>query len=112
MALAVGIDVGGTKVAAGVVDEDGAILARARRPTPSTSPGDVERIIAELVTELRRDHPVMAVGIGAAGFIDAARSEVLFAPNLAWRNEPLRDEVAKLVGLPVAEKYKIGRAHV
>lgn len=101
MTLAVGIDVGGTKVAAGVVDEDGRILARARRPTPSTSPADVERTIAELVTELRRDHPVMAVGIGAAGFVDAARSEVLFAPNLAWRNEPLRDEVAKLVGLPV-----------
>jgi glucokinase len=41
------------------------------------------------------------VGIGAAGFIDTERATVLFAPNLAWRDEPLRDEVAKLIGLPV-----------
>ena len=101
MALAVGIDVGGTKVAAGVVDEQGTVLARLRRPTPSASPQDVERTIAELVTELRRDHDVVAVGIGAAGFIDAERARVRFAPNLAWRDEPLKAEVSQLVGLPV-----------
>ncbi len=101
MGLTIGVDVGGTKVAAGVVDEDGVVLARARRPTPSGSPGDVEETIAALVAELRADHDVEAVGIGAAGFIDAERSRVLFAPNLAWRDEPLRDEVSKRVGLPV-----------
>ena len=101
MVLALGVDVGGTKVAAGVVDENGTIIARTRRLTPSTSPADVERTIAEVVAELRADHDVVAVGIGAAGFIDAEGSTVLFAPNLAWRNEPLRDEVAKVVGLPI-----------
>jgi glucokinase len=101
MRLAIGVDVGGTKVAAGVVDEQGTVLARTRRPTPSTSPADVERTISEVVAELRVDHQVVAVGIGAAGFIDSERATVLFAPNLAWRDEPLRDEVAKLVGLPV-----------
>jgi glucokinase len=99
--LTIGVDVGGTKVAAGVVDADGIILAQARRPTPSTSPPDVEKTIADLVLELRANHDIEAVGIGAAGFIDADRATVLFAPNLAWRDEPLRDEVAKLVGLPV-----------
>ncbi len=99
--LALGIDVGGTKVAAGVVDEDGTILARTRRPTPSTSPAEVERAIAEVVAELRQDYDVSLVGIGAAGFIDAEGSTVLFAPNLAWRNEPLRKEVSELIGLPV-----------
>ena len=101
MALAIGIDIGGTKVAAGVVDEDGTIVAQLRRPTPSTDPEAVEHTIAQVVKELRKDHDVVAVGIGAAGFIDAGRSTVLFAPNLAWRDEPLRDEVAKLVDLPV-----------
>ncbi len=101
MSLAIGIDVGGTKVAAGVVDEDGTILASTRRPTPSTSPDDVERTIAEVVAELRADHEVSAVGIGAAGFVDVDRKVVLFAPNLAWRDEPLRDDVAKLIDLPV-----------
>jgi glucokinase len=99
--LAIGVDVGGTKVAAGLVDDEGTILASTRRPTPSTSPADVERTIAEVVTELRGDHEVVGVGIGAAGFIDADRATVLFAPNLAWRDEPLRDEVSRLVGLPV-----------
>ena len=105
MSLAIGVDVGGTKVAAGVVDEDGTVLARTRRPTPSTSPPDVEKTIASVVEELRQGLPgggdIVAVGIGAAGFIDAARSTVLFAPNLAWRDEPLQHEVSGLIGLPV-----------
>ena len=101
MTLAIGVDVGGTKVAAGVVDEKGTILAKARRPTPSAYPRDVEQTIADLVTELRVGHEIFAIGIGAAGFVDAERSTVLFAPNLAWRDEPLREEVSKLVGLPV-----------
>ena len=87
--------------AAGVVDEQGAVLARTRRPTPSASPSDVEDVIAECVQELRAAHEVEAVGIGAAGFIDADRAKVYVAPNLSWRDEPLRDAVAERVGLPV-----------
>jgi glucokinase len=101
VALAIGVDVGGTKVAAGVVDEAGVIVARTRRPTPSESAEDVERTIADVVEELRREHEVVAVGIGAAGYIDRERSTVLFAPNLAWRNEPLKADVSKLIDLPV-----------
>jgi glucokinase len=101
VALAIGVDVGGTKVAAGVVDEHGKVIADLRLPTPSADAAAVERTIADVVQQLRKDHDVVAVGIGAAGFIDADRATVLFAPNLAWRDEPLRDEVAKLVGLPV-----------
>jgi len=101
MALAIGIDIGGTKVAAGVVDENGTIVADRRVPTPGSGAADVERAIADLVLDLRRSHDVVAVGIGAAGFVDINRSTVLFAPNVAWRDEPLRDEVAKLVDLPV-----------
>lgn len=99
--LAIGVDIGGTKVAAGVVDTQGRVLARARRLTPSRDPRAVEATIAEVVTELRAEHDVVAVGIGAAGFVDSDRSHVLFAPHLAWRNEPLRDGVAKAVQLPV-----------
>ena len=97
--LAVGIDIGGTKVKAGVVDEDGLVLESVLRDTPSTSPIEVENIIAEIVEELRTRHYVYAVGIGAAGFVDASRSTVLFAPHLAWRHEPLRDAVRRRVGL-------------
>ncbi|MBA2560811.1 MAG: ROK family glucokinase [Propionibacteriales bacterium] len=97
--LAIGIDIGGTKVKAGVVDEDGMVLDSVLRDTPSTSPTEVEDTIAEIVADLRSRHYVVAVGIGAAGFVDSTRSTVLFAPHLAWRNEPLRDAVRRRVGL-------------
>lgn len=99
--LAIGIDIGGTKIAAGVVDEDGRILARLKRETPTTEPQAVIDAIAEITEEFRREHHIIAVGIGAAGFVDATQSTVLFAPHLAWRNEPLRDSVARRTGLPV-----------
>ena len=99
--LAIGVDIGGTKVAAGLVDEEGAVLARARRLTPSRDPGAVEATIVEVVRELHRDVEIAGVGIGAAGFVDAARSRVMFAPHLAWRDEPLRDAVGAALGLPV-----------
>jgi glucokinase len=101
MALAVGIDIGGTKIAAGVVDEDGRVLARIRRETPTTEPLAVIDAIAEITEELRREHHIRAIGVGAAGFVDATQSTVLFAPHLAWRHEPLRDSVARRTGLPV-----------
>jgi glucokinase len=101
MGLAIGVDIGGTKVAAGVVDPDGRILARLRRDTPAQDPGKVEDVIADCIRELAADHEVEAAGLGAAGFVDAARSTVLFAPNLAWRNEPLRAAVEQRTGLPV-----------
>ncbi len=97
--LAVGIDIGGTMVKAGVVNEDGIVLERLTRETPSLDPTGVEDIIAELVADLGRRHLVWAVGVGAAGFVDATRSTVLFAPHLAWRHEPLRDAVHRRTGL-------------
>jgi glucokinase len=101
MSLTIGVDVGGTKVAAGVVDEHGKIIEKLRLATPSASPARTEQVIAGAVSELLSRHPARAVGLGAAGFIDEARSVVRFAPNLAWREEPLRLRVEGLIGLPV-----------
>ncbi|MEP6599076.1 MAG: ROK family glucokinase [Actinomycetota bacterium] len=101
MPLAIGVDIGGTKVAAGVVDDDGAVIDTARRPTPGNDVHQTERVIAEVVAELAARHPVVAVGIGAAGWIAADRATVLFSPHLAWRNEPLRDALADRIGSPV-----------
>ena len=101
MGLTVGVDVGGTKIAAGVVDEKGEILERRRLDSPATDSEAIESTIAELVLALKRDHDVEAVGVGAAGFVDVRRSTVLFAPNLAWRDEPLKAELERLTDLPV-----------
>jgi glucokinase len=101
MGLTVGIDVGGTKIAGGVVDERGNVLARARRVSPATDTEAIELAIEDLVSELRGAHEIEAVGIGAAGFVDSARSVVMFAPNLAWRDEPLRADLERRIGLRV-----------
>ena len=104
--LAIGIDIGGTKVAGGVLDEQGAIVARARRDTPhrSKSPDVVEDTIVGVIEDLlgqtaRED--VVAVGVGAAGWVSADRATILFAPHLSWRNEPLQERLSTRVPVPV-----------
>ncbi|HWS57584.1 MAG TPA: ROK family glucokinase [Actinotalea sp.] len=98
---AIGVDIGGTKIAAGVVDDDGAILAKLRRDTDPDAPGEIERAVIDLVLELRRDFEIGAVGVAAAGFVSSDRATVLFAPNIAWRDYPLRERVEPSVDLPV-----------
>lgn len=98
--LTVGVDIGGTKVAAGVVDEQGKILAATRRDTPADDPVRTADVIADAARELIASHEVCAIGLGAAGFVDATRSTVMFAPNLAWRDEPLRAAIEQRLGLP------------
>ncbi|MFY9913188.1 MAG: ROK family protein, partial [Nocardioidaceae bacterium] len=97
--LAIGIDIGGTVVKAGVVDVDGRVLETVARETPSTSAVEVEDTIAGVVSDLADRHVVAAVGIGAAGFVDATQTTVLFSPHLAWRNERLQDAVQQRVDL-------------
>lgn len=99
--LSVGIDIGGTTVKAGVINLDGHVVDRLVRDTPTTSPAAVLDSIAGIVRELRIHHHVTSVGIGAAGFVDATRSSVLFSPHLSWRHEPLRDAVHRRTGLSV-----------
>jgi glucokinase len=102
MALAIGVDIGGTKVAAGVVAEDGSILEVLRSPTPDTEAPAVSEAVVELVEQLRARHPgVRTVGIGAAGWIDRSRSRVYFAPNVVWRDEAIRDDLGARIDLPI-----------
>ena len=101
MGLSIGIDVGGTKIAAGVVGTDGKIGARTYRDTPADSVDETAKAICDAAAELIKDHEVEAVGIGAAGFVSSDRSTVLFAPNLAWRDEPLGPRVSDVLKIPV-----------
>ena len=101
MGLAIGVDIGGTKVAAGVVDEDGQVLSMVRRPTPGDDVAGTEDAIAESIAELADRYDVVAVGVGAAGWIATDRATVLFSPHLAWRDEPVRDALVERIGMPV-----------
>ncbi|WP_329458266.1 ROK family glucokinase [Streptomyces sp. NBC_01497] len=100
MGLTIGVDIGGTKIAAGVVDEEGTIRDVHKVPTPDTAESIVDAICSA-VSGAGKGHQIEAVGIGAAGYVDDKRATVLFAPNINWRHEPLKDKVEQRVGLPV-----------
>jgi glucokinase len=99
--LAIGVDIGGTKVAAGVVNEYGDLLARsvASTPTMELGPGAVEDVLVAAVQKLQDSREVVAVGIGAAGLVGDGR--VLYCPHLPLRGEPVAQRVSERVGLPV-----------
>ena len=100
MGLTIGVDIGGTKIAAGVVDEEGTILTTNQVPTPPTPEGVIDAI-TEAVRGANTEYDVDAVGIGAPGYVDDKRATVLFTPNLSWRHEPLKDTVEQRIDLPV-----------
>jgi glucokinase len=100
VSLALGVDVGGTKIAGGVVAEDGTLLATSRRDSPADDPAAIADSIAEVVVELSADREVVALGLAPAGWIDLEGAEIMFAPNLAWRAEPLRALVQERVAIP------------
>jgi glucokinase len=101
--VTIGLDIGGTKIAGGLVSSAGEILARGRRDTPASDPNQIAREVASLVTELaaKSPEPIAGLGVACAGFVDKTGSTVLFAPNLAWRDEPLKQRLESLVGYPV-----------
>jgi len=104
--LLAALDIGGTKIAGALVADDGRLLLRTQRPTPSREPGErVMRAVTEVLDELRAaaEWPrVAAVGIGSAGPVDAQRGTVSPVNIPGWRDYPLVDGVRETVGeLPV-----------
>ncbi|MFB9718290.1 ROK family protein [Planobispora longispora] len=107
----VGVDIGGTKTSAGLVDPSGGLLAVRTRPTPATrGAAEVVRTAAELVRELAElavpggAGAVTAVGVASAGVIDSGRGVVVSATGAiaGWAGTDLRGELSRELGLPVA----------
>lgn len=106
MTVNIGIDVGGTGIKGAAVAEDGTLSHRTERTTPAQDVDAIAAAIADVIREIadaieRGGDSVRAVGVAAAGFVDAAGSTVLFAPNLAWRDAPLKARLESAVGRPV-----------
>ena len=102
MALTIGIDVGGTKVLGGVVDDSGNILEKARRDTPRQGGSELTKTIADVALDLMRNHKVSAVGVSAAGFVSSDRKTMLATPNIAgWNGVNLDAELTQLIGADV-----------
>ncbi len=97
----IGLDIGGTKINGGVVDGDGVILVKGRKDTPAHDPAAIVEEAANLIRELSAEHKVDAVGVACAAFINRSGSMVLFSPNLAWRDEPLKQHLESVLDLPV-----------
>lgn len=103
MSISVGVDIGGTKILAGLVNEHGEILNKVRRKTPRADPAGVLEVVAEVVAETisHVDQPIAGVGVGVAGPVDLSCSTVLFAPNLQWADIPARLILESATGLRV-----------
>jgi glucokinase len=99
----IGVDIGGTKILAGLVDEEGSVTATARRTTPRNDAAGVLEVVGEVVQELAASQPgqVIGVGLGVAGPVDGARATVFFAPNLGWAQVPVRNILESMINLPV-----------
>ncbi|MFF4181030.1 ROK family protein [Streptomyces sp. NPDC001750] len=104
--LVAALDIGGTKIAAALVDGGGGLLARAQRPTPAREGAEaVMGAVGEVLAELSGSPMwgrVTAVGIGSAGPVDASAGTVSPVNVPGWRDFPLVERVGEAVGgLPV-----------
>jgi glucokinase len=97
---AIGVDLGGTKILAGVVARDGTVVRRHERGTPQDSQ---EHVLAELEAAVEEllDDSVVAIGVGAPSPIDQARGVVVRCVNLPVEDAPVRDRIRERFGLPV-----------
>jgi glucokinase len=98
--LAIGIDIGGTKVLGGVVDQSGNILRTFRKDTPKAGGHELNQSIAEVILELLTTHKVDHVGISAAGLVSSDRATMLGAPNIKdWDGINIASALLKLCGV-------------
>ncbi|HEX2372377.1 MAG TPA: ROK family protein [Actinomycetota bacterium] len=100
---AIGIDIGGTKIAGGVVTEAGQILDRTRVPTPPDEEAATLAAVLAAVDELlARDPGVDAIGVGAAGLVEWPGGRARWAPNNSYRRLELRRLLHERTGLPTS----------
>ena len=90
--LAIGVDIGGTKIGAGVVDDAGTIVAQTRRDTDATDAHSVDQGVVDVCRELMADHQVEAIGLAAPGFVSSDRATVNFTPNCFTDIEKILDK--------------------
>jgi glucokinase len=97
----IGVDLGGTKIRAGVADGRGDILRTLERPTPRGSTTEVLRAVREVVEELGAAD-VDALGLAIPGTIDLRTGRVVTAANLPFRDDDVKAPFEQSYGVPVA----------
>ena len=120
-ALTIGVDIGGTKVSAGVVDLDGNIISSDRRSTPVSGGVELIATITDLIKSLQERHEIAGIGISIAALISADQGTIVGAPNIANLSKlNFVEELKKSFNLPVVAEndansamwaeYKFGNA--
>jgi glucokinase len=101
MELALAVDVGGTKLAAGLVSEDGDLVTSATSPTPKGTDGEaLFAVLLDLCDAVGGDGEVVVCGVGSGGPMTRGGEEVSPLNIPAWRGFPLRRRLADATGLP------------
>jgi glucokinase len=99
--MAIGLDVGGTKIGGAAVTASGKVVDREQVPTPGSDRVRTGEAMLEVVAALRRRNPAAsAVGVGAAGLVEWPEGRIRFAPHNAYPQGSLRRLVSERTGLP------------
>lgn len=104
----VGVDVGGTKIAAGLVSPQGEMLGWEKASTPrGKGAAEIMKVIVRAVRDVISDaglkaRRLRAIGIGVPGLVDAATGTILVAPNIPLAGHPIAAELERRFGVPVA----------
>ena len=105
--MRIGVDLGGTNIAVGLVDEEGRIVATGSRPTKpergyEAVAKDIAEIALELINRTNTDiKEIKSMGIGVPGVADSEKGIVIRAVNLFWTKVPLAKEIRKYIDLPI-----------
>ncbi len=97
----IGVDLGGTKILAGVVDRESRVLRRVEHPTPVSSQAELLSRLDAVVEELLSDDGVAALGFGIPSTVDQVRGRAVFSTNLPLADLDFRDRMQERFGLPV-----------
>ncbi|MBC7518292.1 MAG: ROK family glucokinase [Microbacteriaceae bacterium] len=98
---AIGIDIGGTKIAGAVVSKDGTIVAHDRVATVAGDSGAIVDAVVQMIEKLAAGRDIRHAGVAAPGFIDVDQSIVYYTPNIPWREEPLRQRLSGRLDLAI-----------
>lgn len=100
---AIGVDLGGTKIEMGIVDEKGQVHTSLRLETRTDQGAQAiqDRILEKIAFFRKSPFPIVGIGIGVAGQIHPQTGEVIFGPNLKWHHVPLQERIERDGGLPV-----------
>ena len=104
MSFNIEIDLGGTFIKYGIVNEDGEIIEKGKAATPAgCGYAETVEIIVSVTGKISAEHgaPVCGLGIGAPGVVDGEKGIVRSSGNLGWENKPLAEDLSAMLGIPV-----------